>query len=62
VRKPKGGYGKALMRNLAKKSVSKSAPSSKKLESSGVPLRMKRMFKPQIRGQPARFFSESEDE
>ena len=40
VHKPEGGFGKALMRELAKKSVSKSAPSGKEpSESSGAPLR-----------------------
>jgi hypothetical protein len=50
VRKPDGGYGKALMRNPAKKLVSELAPSGKGSESSGAPLRIKRMIKPQIRG------------
>jgi hypothetical protein len=62
VRKPEGGYGKALMRKLAKKPVSELTPSRKGSESSGAPLRIKRIIKPEIRGQPARFLSESEDE
>jgi hypothetical protein len=61
VRKPEGGYGKALMRKPAKKLNSKMASSGKESESSGAPLKIKRMIKPQIRGQPAGFFSESED-
>jgi hypothetical protein len=59
---PKGGYGKALRRKLAKKPVSKPTPSGKESESLGTPLRFKRMVKPPIRGQPAIFFSDSEDE
>jgi hypothetical protein len=59
---PKGGYGKALRRKLAKKPVSKLAPLGKESESLGTPLRFKRMVKPPIRGQPAGFFSDSEDE
>ena len=62
VQKSDGGYGKGLMRKLGKKSVSKPAPSGKESESSSAPLRIKRMIKPQIRGQPAGFFSKSEDE
>ena len=56
MRKPDGGYGKALMRKPAKNPVSKLAPSGKESESSGAPLRFKRMVKPQIRGQPTGFF------
>ena len=49
------------MRKPAKKPVSKLAPSRKEpSESSGAPLRFKRMVKPQIRGPPARFFSDSD--
>ena len=62
MRKPKGGYGKALMCKPAKKPVSKPAPSGKELESSGAPLRFKRMVKPQIRGQTAGFFSDNDSE
>ena len=62
MRKPKGGYGKALMCKPAKKPVSKPAPSGKELESSGAPLRFKRMVKPQIRGQPTGFFSDNDSE
>jgi hypothetical protein len=62
VRKPNGGYGKALMRKPAKKSVSEPTPSGKGSESSGTPLRIKRVQKPQIRVQPAGFFRDSEDE
>ena len=61
-RKPEGGYGKALMCKLAKKPVSKTAPSRRESESSGAPLRFKRMVKPQIRGQPAGFFSDNDSE
>jgi hypothetical protein len=49
------------MHKLAKKLVSELTPSEKGLESSDAPLRIKRMIKPQIRGQPTRFHSESED-
>ena len=62
VRKPSGGYKKVLMRKPAKKPVSEPTPSRKGSESLGAPFRIKRMVKPQIRGQPAGFFSESEDE
>jgi hypothetical protein len=62
VRKPEGGYGKVLMRKPAQKPISKLAPSGKETESSGAPLRFKRMVKPPISGQSARFFSDSEDE
>ena len=62
VRKPDGGYGKALMRKPAKMPVSKPALLGKESESSGAPLRFKRMVKPPIRGQPTGFFSDSEDE
>jgi hypothetical protein len=62
VRKPKGGYGKVLMRKPTKKSENKPAPSGKETESTGVALRIKRMIKPQIRGQPTIFLSDSEDE
>ena len=56
VRKPDGGFGRELMQKPTKKSVSKPVPSWKELESSGAPLRFKRMVKPQIRGQPTGFF------
>jgi hypothetical protein len=50
VRKPDGGYGKALMRKTAKKPVSEPAPSGKGSESLGLPLRIKRFRKlPPIR-------------
>jgi hypothetical protein len=62
VRKPEGGYRKALMRKLAKKPVSEPTPSRKGSESSGAPLRIKMIINPKIRGQPAGFLSESEDE
>jgi hypothetical protein len=62
MRKHDGGNGKALMRKPAKKSVSEPAPSGKGSESSGAPLRIKRMIKLQIRGQPTGFLSQSEDE
>jgi hypothetical protein len=63
MRKPDGGYEKALMRKPAKKPVCKAVQSGKgSAESSGAPLRFKRMVKPPIRGQPARFFSDSDDE
>ena len=62
VHKPKGGYGKALLRKLVKKPVSKTALSGKEKECLGAPLRIKRMIKPQIRGQPTRFLNDSEDE
>ena len=63
VRKPDGGYGKALMRKLAKEPVRKPTPSGKEsAESLGAPLRIKRMVKPPIRWQPAGFFSDSDDE
>jgi len=61
--KADGGYGKVLMRKPAKEPVHKPAPSRKELaESSGAPLRFKRMVKPPIKGQPTGFFSESDDE
>jgi hypothetical protein len=41
IHKPDGGYGKALMRKLAKKPVSEPAPSRKGSESTGAPLRIK---------------------
>jgi hypothetical protein len=54
VCKPGGGYGKALMRKLAKKLVSELAPFGKGSESSGAPLRIKRFRKlPPIK-RPAR--------
>jgi hypothetical protein len=63
MRKPDGGYEKALMRKPAKKPVCKAVQSGKgSAESSGAPLRFKRMVKPPIRGQPAIFFSDSDDE
>ena len=62
VRKPRGAYVKALMHKPAKKPVSKPAPSGKELESSGAPLRFKRMVKPQIRGHPTGFFSDNDSE
>jgi hypothetical protein len=60
--KPDGRYWKALMHKLPKKLVCESTPSGKGLESSSSPHRIKRIIKPQIRGQPAGFPSESEDE
>ena len=46
-----------------KELVRKLASSGKEsVESSGAPLRFKRMVKPLIRGQPTRFFSDSDDE
>jgi len=45
VRKPYGGYGKALMRKPANKSKSKPVPSGKESESLGAPLRIKRFRK-----------------
>jgi hypothetical protein len=50
VRKPDGRHGKALMRKPAKKPVSEPTPSGKGSESSGTPLRIKRVKKPKIRG------------
>jgi hypothetical protein len=50
------------MRKPAKKPVNEPTPSGKGLESSGAPLRIKRMIKPRIRGQPTGFLNESEDE
>jgi hypothetical protein len=55
IRKPDGGYGKALMHKSTKKLVSKLAPSGKESEYSGAPPRFKRMVKPPIRGQPTGF-------
>ena len=60
--KPEGGYGKALMRKLAKKPKNKLALLGKESESSGAPHRFMRMVKPQIRGQPTGFFSDSDSE
>ena len=63
MRKPDGGYRKALMHKPAKGLVRKPTPLGKEsAESSCVPLRFKRMVKPPIRGQPAGFFSDSDDE
>jgi hypothetical protein len=62
IRKPKGGHGKALMRKSPKKSENKLAPLGKETESLGAALRIKRMIKAQIRGQPTGFLSDSEDE
>jgi len=63
MRKPDGGYGKALMRKPAKELMHQPALSGKEsAESSGAPLRFKRMVKPPIRGQSTRFFSDSDDE
>jgi hypothetical protein len=54
IRKPDGGYGKALMRKQAKKLVSESTPSEKGSKSSCAPLRIKRFRpRPPIR-RPAR--------
>jgi hypothetical protein len=62
VRKPEGGYGKALMHKPAKKPVSKMAPSDKGSESSGAPLRIKRLSKlPPIK-RPARLYESSDEE
>jgi hypothetical protein len=62
VRKPDGGYGKALMRKTAKKPVSEPAPSGKGSESLGLPLRIKRFRKlPPIRC-PTRQYESSDDE
>ena len=62
VCKPEGGYGKALMHKLAKKLVSKSAPSGKKSESLGVPLRIKRFRKlPPIK-RPIQQYESSDEE
>ena len=53
VRKPNRGYGKVLLRKPAKEPVRKPAPSGKEsVESSGAPLRFKRMVKPPIKGPP----------
>ena len=63
VCKPDGGYGKVLMRKPAKEPVCKPASSGiETVESSGAPLRFKRMVKPPIRGQPVGFFSDSDGE
>jgi hypothetical protein len=61
VCKPDGGYRKELMRKSAKKPISEQAPSGRGSETLSAPLRIKRMIKPQIRGQPTRFLSESEE-
>jgi hypothetical protein len=54
IRKPDGGYGKALMRKPAKKLVSESTPSGKGSKSLCAPLRIKRFRpRPPIR-RPAR--------
>jgi hypothetical protein len=45
IRKPDGGYGKALMCKPAKKPVSEPTPFGKGSESSGAPLRIKRFRK-----------------
>ena len=45
VRKPEGGYGKALMHKPAKKLESKPTSLGKESESSGAPLRIKRFRK-----------------
>ena len=62
VRKPDGGYGKALMHKPAKKPMSKTAPSGKETESSGAPLRIKRFRKlPPIRRPVGQYESSDED-
>jgi hypothetical protein len=50
------------MHKPTKKPISEPTPSRKGSESSGAPLRIRRMIKPQIRGQRAGFLSKSEDE
>ena len=63
VRKPEGGYNKALICKPAKKPVSKPAPSRKESESSGAPLRIKRFRKvPPIKRPTGQYESSDEED
>jgi hypothetical protein len=63
VRKPNGGYRKALMHKLAKELVRKLTPLGKELaESSSVPLRIKRFIKLHPIKQPMGQYESSDEE
>ena len=63
VRKPEGGYGKALMHKPAKKLESKPTSLGKESESSGAPLRIERFGKlPSIKRPTGQYESSDEED
>ena len=62
MHKPNGGYGKALMHKLAKELVRMPAPSRKKLEFLGAPLRIRRFRKLSPIKRPVGQYKSSDEE